>query len=305
MANVIRKIADTNGIFHYVPACQLVDYPSADWLQDPDVSALSAVSRNYWKVSGSTVIEMTQPEKDAVDAALNTVATTGLDAEIFVDEQTYTAGETKTIILPNAIPNMVVHANDPVVSELTNSSLLSPAGTGWDPHNRSNSEGNLNNGSYSDLAYNNTSASNTSGFILGIDMGSPTTINAMKMWDYNTTYYNTAWEFIGTDDISGSPENYTVIFTHAQSSAYLDPDPYLRTFTDQTFRYYGIRVVTSNNATYSIWRELELYTGTLTDVEKELTKKTDFNVSKIDDTTVEITNLRATSQTIKVVIVGR
>lgn len=72
MANVIKKIADSKGIHRYIRNIDIVNYPIADWLHDPDVSALDAVSEIYWKVSGSPlgVSEMIQSEKDAVDAAL-------------------------------------------------------------------------------------------------------------------------------------------------------------------------------------------------------------------------------------------
>ena len=48
------------------------DYPTADWIINPDLSGLSAVAKKYWKISGSDVVEMTQSEKDTVDADLDT-----------------------------------------------------------------------------------------------------------------------------------------------------------------------------------------------------------------------------------------
>ena len=38
-------------------------------LLDPDLSALSGIPMKYWKQSGGSVVEMSQAEKDAVDAA--------------------------------------------------------------------------------------------------------------------------------------------------------------------------------------------------------------------------------------------
>ena len=52
------------------------DYPVADWLINPDVSAVSTVARKYWKVSGSSVVEMSQAEKDVVDAIVAPVGQT-------------------------------------------------------------------------------------------------------------------------------------------------------------------------------------------------------------------------------------
>jgi hypothetical protein len=46
------------------------DYPPAEWLINPDLSALSNVPQKYWKVASDSVVEMTAQEKSAVDAAL-------------------------------------------------------------------------------------------------------------------------------------------------------------------------------------------------------------------------------------------
>jgi len=42
------------------------DYPTADWIINPDLSSLTSVPNKYWKVSGDDVLEMTQAEKDVV-----------------------------------------------------------------------------------------------------------------------------------------------------------------------------------------------------------------------------------------------
>ena len=44
-------------------------FSPATWIINPDLSALSGVEKKYWKIVGDTVVEMTQPEKDAVDTA--------------------------------------------------------------------------------------------------------------------------------------------------------------------------------------------------------------------------------------------
>ena len=40
------------------------------WIINPDLSALIGVSIEYWKIVGDIVSEMSQPEKDVVDAAV-------------------------------------------------------------------------------------------------------------------------------------------------------------------------------------------------------------------------------------------
>jgi len=66
MANVINK--QTN---QFKPSAHTPDFPSAQWLIDPDVSDLEKrkVPEHYWKVSGNQVVEMTKAEKAVVDAA--------------------------------------------------------------------------------------------------------------------------------------------------------------------------------------------------------------------------------------------
>lgn len=45
------------------------DYPTADWIHRPDLSAVRNVPVKYWKISGDTVSEMSVSEKQAVDDA--------------------------------------------------------------------------------------------------------------------------------------------------------------------------------------------------------------------------------------------
>ena len=66
MANVINKSTKEYRTSIHTPM-----YDPADWLINPDVSAVISVPQKYWKLVGSplSVVEMTQAEKDAVDAA--------------------------------------------------------------------------------------------------------------------------------------------------------------------------------------------------------------------------------------------
>jgi hypothetical protein len=42
----------------------------SNYISAPDLSAVAGVPPRYWNISGDVVTEMTQPQKDAVDAAL-------------------------------------------------------------------------------------------------------------------------------------------------------------------------------------------------------------------------------------------
>lgn len=45
------------------------DYPTSDWITNPDLSGVASVPKKYWKTVNDDVLEMTQAEKDDVDAA--------------------------------------------------------------------------------------------------------------------------------------------------------------------------------------------------------------------------------------------
>lgn len=67
MANVLHK---TRSPADYRVSVNTPDFPVADWFHNPDVSAVAGVAIRYWKVGTNPVQEMTQTEKDAIDATL-------------------------------------------------------------------------------------------------------------------------------------------------------------------------------------------------------------------------------------------
>ena len=68
MANVIRRTANPQGMYEYRTSVNTPAYDPGNWLINPDLAAVSGVPPMYWKVVGDTVVEMSQAEKDAVDA---------------------------------------------------------------------------------------------------------------------------------------------------------------------------------------------------------------------------------------------
>lgn len=81
MADFVNKTA--------VPVVYLISVPTRkhppdQWIKDPDLSLLlNIVPQKYWKVvGGATVEEMTQPEKDVVDAALLVILIAGIKETI-------------------------------------------------------------------------------------------------------------------------------------------------------------------------------------------------------------------------------
>jgi len=64
MASVVNRTTK-----QYLGSVHTPDYSPVDWIIDPDLSSVIGVPSKYWNISGDIITEMTQPEKDAVDAA--------------------------------------------------------------------------------------------------------------------------------------------------------------------------------------------------------------------------------------------
>jgi len=67
MANVLHK---TTSPADYRVSVHTPDFPDTDWFINPDISAVALIPTRYWIVGTNPVQEMTQPQKDAVDAAI-------------------------------------------------------------------------------------------------------------------------------------------------------------------------------------------------------------------------------------------
>ncbi len=68
MANVLNRTTK-----QYLESVNTPDYPTEDWIINPDLSSVSGVDKKYWFLDGDTVREMTAAEKDA--AYLSTAKT--------------------------------------------------------------------------------------------------------------------------------------------------------------------------------------------------------------------------------------
>lgn len=65
MANVLNRSTK-----EFIVSANTVNYPVANWIHDPDMSAVDGFPSRYWTITGDTVSLMSQAERDAVDAAL-------------------------------------------------------------------------------------------------------------------------------------------------------------------------------------------------------------------------------------------
>lgn len=64
MANVLHRTTK-----QYLTSVNTPDYPTVDWIINPDVSAVAGFATKHWTITGDVVTLMTQAERDAVDAA--------------------------------------------------------------------------------------------------------------------------------------------------------------------------------------------------------------------------------------------
>jgi hypothetical protein len=89
MANVLNRTT-----MEYLESQNTPDFTkpevAADWIINPDLSAVRGISHRYWKLVDDAVVEMPQDEKDVVDsaakAARGTTDIKGVDV-LFVGDQ--------------------------------------------------------------------------------------------------------------------------------------------------------------------------------------------------------------------------
>lgn len=90
MSNI--AIFKLNQTPQYLTSVNTPDYSSdPDVIVDPDISALTGVLVKYWKRSGNTVVQMTQAEKNAVDAAELAARKAGADGFTVSMKDAFTA----------------------------------------------------------------------------------------------------------------------------------------------------------------------------------------------------------------------
>lgn len=65
MASVLNRTTKA-----FITSANTPDYPTADWIINPDLSAVAGFDSKYWTISGDTVSLLDQAGRDAVDAAL-------------------------------------------------------------------------------------------------------------------------------------------------------------------------------------------------------------------------------------------
>ena len=65
MASVVNRTTK-----QYLGSVHTPDYPVGQWIINPDISSLTGVPSRYWIIAGDVISEMSQAQKDVVDAAI-------------------------------------------------------------------------------------------------------------------------------------------------------------------------------------------------------------------------------------------
>lgn len=64
MANVLNRTTK-----QFLASVNTPEYPTAQWIINPDMSAVNGYPSKYWIITGDVVSLMSEPERDAIDAA--------------------------------------------------------------------------------------------------------------------------------------------------------------------------------------------------------------------------------------------
>ena len=81
MANVLNRTTK-----QYLTSVSTPDYPTGDWIINPDLSATTGEPNKYWVITGDVVSVMKQSEKDTVDAAEEKARLDGVEDEVGTDK---------------------------------------------------------------------------------------------------------------------------------------------------------------------------------------------------------------------------
>lgn len=85
MSNVLNR--DTK---EYFTSVNTPNYPTRDWIINPDLTAVVGTNRKYWKIVGDTVSLMTKEERDVVDDDLTNLTALKQQRYQDIDNKTQT-----------------------------------------------------------------------------------------------------------------------------------------------------------------------------------------------------------------------
>lgn len=98
MANVLNRTTGNSGVYPYEKDYRTSvndpDYPTADWIHNPDLSAVAGIDSIYWDISGDSVTladPATQNARDADIAAQRQLADNQQQKDAYTDNQIFRA----------------------------------------------------------------------------------------------------------------------------------------------------------------------------------------------------------------------
>lgn len=86
MASVLNRLTK-----QLIVSANTPDFPSQDWIVNPDLSAVSGFASKYWTISGDIVSLMNQAARDAVDAVELSASRDALAEQLQATEDTLAA----------------------------------------------------------------------------------------------------------------------------------------------------------------------------------------------------------------------
>jgi hypothetical protein len=86
MASVLNRTTKV-----YLASANTPDYPVAEWIINPDMSAVAGQPSKYWTITGDVVTLMDQAQRDAVDASLLN-ASRDMTASVLAQPEEYPRG---------------------------------------------------------------------------------------------------------------------------------------------------------------------------------------------------------------------
>jgi hypothetical protein len=98
MANVLNRTTGNSGVYPYAKDYRTSvndpDYPTADWIHNPDLSAVAGFDSIYWDISGDSVTladQVTRDARDADIAAQRQLADNQQQKDAYTDNQLFRA----------------------------------------------------------------------------------------------------------------------------------------------------------------------------------------------------------------------
>ena len=107
MSNVLNR-----STLEFLKSQHTPDFPTADWVINPDISPVAGEPAKYWVLIGDTLSVMDQAAKDALDASTAAAAEAAQKASVSGSPSVREYATTADLPLPPPKANLVVSLTD-------------------------------------------------------------------------------------------------------------------------------------------------------------------------------------------------